>query len=124
MILFWFLIGIALILCISRYNESDKLFWTLFISFIGTFAATVAVSKYISNKKQDKIEYVTSAPTQALYTGSHCYCVMPEPSVSATIEPSSSEPVSKDIQSNNLDLSLSKIAEGIRGQPVEYFDDS
>ena len=123
MILFWFLIGIALILAISRYNEDDKLFWMLFISFIGAFASTVAVYKYISNKKQDKVEYVTSVPTQVLYAGPHIYCVLADPGVSVTRE-AISKPVSKEILNNNTDPFLSKIVGGIRDQPFDYYDTS
>ena len=32
-----------LILCIARYNQSNKLFWTLFASFVGAFALTSVV---------------------------------------------------------------------------------
>lgn len=124
MILFWFLLGIALILAISRYNESDKLFWTLFISFIGAFGATTAVVKYLDSKERDKVEYVTSAPTQALYAGSHTYCVLADSSVSAIREDSTSKSAGKEMLDSTTSFISSKVSGGSRDQPVEYIDDS
>lgn len=40
MILLWFVLGIVLAFGIARYNESNKLFWTLLFAFIMGFAGT------------------------------------------------------------------------------------
>lgn len=51
MILLWFLLGIALIFGIAKYNESNKLFWTLLLSFIiGIAGAKVVLDTTKSNK--------------------------------------------------------------------------
>ena len=41
MTLFAFLATVAAIIAIARYNESDKLFWKLLVSFIGAYAAAM-----------------------------------------------------------------------------------
>jgi hypothetical protein len=40
MTVLWFILGIALIFGIARYNESNKLFWLLLFSFVMGFAGT------------------------------------------------------------------------------------
>jgi hypothetical protein len=119
-----FSLGIILILGISRYNENDKLFWKLFISFVGTFAAATFVYKYIESQKQNKTEYYQSAPTQVLYNGPHNVCVLADPVVTASNEVKTSDPVSKDYTADYTGLILSKVYVNTRGQPVEYIDDS
>jgi len=65
MALFWFFIGIVIILCIGRYNESNKLFWVLLVSFIGSFtAASIVVSVLRDN--QDKESKNQVCPMQGL----------------------------------------------------------
>ena len=43
MTVLWFILGIVLIFGIARYNESNKLFWTLLFAFIMGFAGTKMV---------------------------------------------------------------------------------
>ena len=63
MTLLWFLLGVFTIFLISRYNESSKLFWTLFLCFIGGFTvASIALEK---SKDGSKTELVGECPTQA-----------------------------------------------------------
>lgn len=69
MTVLWFIIGIALILCIARYNESNKLFWTLLFSFIMGFAGT----KMILGNHHD--EQSGDNLTQTYST--HVYSTMP-----------------------------------------------
>nr|DAJ24125.1 MAG TPA: hypothetical protein [Caudoviricetes sp.] len=64
--LLWFFIGIFIILCIGRYNESNKLFWVLLVSFVGSFAvATVIVKSTSHNSDETKKSTVQVCPTQA-----------------------------------------------------------
>ena len=66
MVLFWFLLGIALIFGIARYNESNKLFWSLLIAYVGAFTvATVVLST--KNREPEKVNLTQAYPTQ-LYT--------------------------------------------------------
>lgn len=54
MTLLLFILGLFAIFCIGRYNESNKLFWTLLIAFVGGFTtASVAIKSMRENK--DKV---------------------------------------------------------------------
>lgn len=60
MFILWFILGMILILCIARYNQSNKLFWTLFASFVGAFALTsVVLAANKPNKKNVNQVYST-----------------------------------------------------------------
>jgi len=62
MALLWFLLGIVIIFGIAKYNESNKLFWVLLVSFIGSFTiANVVISTTSENKDQTTKVY---CPTQ------------------------------------------------------------
>ena len=62
MALSWFLLGIVIIFGIAKYNESNKLFWVLLVSFIGSFTmASVVISTTSENKDQTTKVY---CPTQ------------------------------------------------------------
>lgn len=62
----WFLLGIAIIFGISRYNESNKLFWTLFISFVGMFTVgKVAAAIIGDNNKGNKVHSTQVCPIHA-----------------------------------------------------------
>lgn len=62
MALFWFLCGILMILAIARYNESNRLFWILLVSFIGAFTATSIIESILDNEKENVT--VNVSPTQ------------------------------------------------------------
>lgn len=124
MILLMFVIGLLLIIGISRYNESEKLFWTLLVSFVGSFAAATAVCKYVENKKTNEIQVASHAPTQVLYSGSHRCCVLADPSITVTNEEKSSVPVSKDSAEVKLDIVRSRVCAPARDQPTTPFDTS
>lgn len=62
--LLWFLLGLAIILCIGRYNESNKLFWILFVSFVGSFTVASVVMSTSSHKNEVKKSTVQVCPTQ------------------------------------------------------------
>lgn len=73
MILLWFLLGIALILGIARYNESNKLFWTLLFAYVMGFAGTKMVLQTSNGNEQGNGNlttqvYSTQAPTVSLST--------------------------------------------------------
>lgn len=54
MTVLWFILGIILILGIARYNESNKLFWTLLFSFVMGFAGTkMIVDNYHSDEQSN-----------------------------------------------------------------------
>ena len=77
MALFWFICGILLICGIARYNESNKLFWTLLVSFVGTFAAaSIVIATCNNNTKNVETNDTTyDVPTSTSVTVSKDYYV-------------------------------------------------
>nr|DAM86555.1 MAG TPA: hypothetical protein [Caudoviricetes sp.] len=71
MSLLLFLIGLFIIFCIGRYNESNKLFWILLISFISSFAITsVAIKAALGKgKKVEKVSCVSLTQAPASKSG-------------------------------------------------------
>lgn len=65
MILLWFILGIVLIFGIARYNESNKLFWTLLFAFVMGFAGTKMVLDVChGNEHQSNICFTQGNSTQ------------------------------------------------------------
>lgn len=61
-----FIVGLIIIFCIGRYNESNKLFWILLISFISSFTITSVAIKATFEKDKKKVEKVSCvSSTQA-----------------------------------------------------------
>lgn len=71
MSLLLFLIGLFIIFCIGRYNESNKLFWILLISFISSFAITSVAIKAVlgKSKKVEKVSCVSLTQAPASKSG-------------------------------------------------------
>lgn len=74
MILLWMLLGIAIAFCIGRYNESNKLFWILFTSFMVGIAAGTAYLKLNSDKQNSKTMLTQVCPTQNAYDTLSMFC--------------------------------------------------
>lgn len=115
--LFWFLAGTALCIGISRYNEDDALFWKLFISFVGAFAAASVVKMTMDNENKEKVIVVSEAPTQVLQSVPCNVYTLADISLAATKREKSPKPVSKDSLINKDDSLLSKVHVLARGQP-------
>ena len=111
MALFWFICGILLICAISRYNESNKLFWTLMVSFVGAFtAASVIIAMCNDEHKENVVANVS--PTQ-LYvsTQSSSLCAMDMTyNTTYDVPTSTSVTVSKDYYIGNNVLSDSRVS--------------
>ena len=121
------LTGIAAITAIARYNESDKLFWKLLVSFLGGYAACTFVNHMItSNKEEGKVVVVEEAPTQVLESVPCSFYSLADISLSATLREKSPKPVSKDSSLTINDSTLSEVHVSARGQPfwIGYFDTS
>ena len=101
MILFLFLVGVVAIMAIARYNEDDRLFWKLLVSFTLAFTVTSLGVKIMGN--EDKSNSTTQVcPTQALYGTSDI--VSPFTDVSTTITVTDTAvpvPVSQDTTPEN-----------------------
>lgn len=71
MVLLWFLLAFMMAFLIGRYNESNKLFWQLVLSFaIGISGAYVVERSFFNEEEKDVIEHVNSHPTQGLSSSS------------------------------------------------------
>lgn len=85
MALFWFICGMLLICCIARYNESNKLFWTLLVSFIGAFtAASIVIA--ISSDNNDKSVIANVSPTQLYISTSSADALLTDVSYDTTYD--------------------------------------
>lgn len=69
MTLFWFVLGLALVVGIARYNESNKLFWALFCSLLIGVACGHLVSKCTAtdHKMDKKSINIQMCPTHGLH---------------------------------------------------------
>ena len=92
--LFIFLLGIVLITLLARYNESNKLFWTLLTCFTLGFVGTKLIYDSFG-KKESKTTMMQVQPTQALAvtSGSLMY-LLTDDSLSTTVK-ATSIPVSQ-----------------------------
>lgn len=117
MTLIAFLAITAVITAIARYNESDSLFWKLFISLVGAYGAATIVTHVIDSKEKDKVVMIDDNPTQVHKSVSYAPFVMRSTSLSATRRVKTQKPVSKDTVIKNSDSILSKVFVSARGQP-------
>lgn len=128
MILTWFLLGIILILLIARYNESNKLFWTLLFSFMVGYAGTTMIVKTFGdeNKKDVKLTQVcsTQMPTTTFNMLSYYMTanMLPE-SVAVTEQTFVGKNMPAMCESN---IASSWVSRRTRDQPliVKFFDTS
>lgn len=126
MTLFAFVATVLAIIGIARYNESEKLFWQLFIAFCGSYAAAAAVYNFVDDEKDDKVVVIDKVPTQVLSDVPTLDGLVTGMSFSASKRSKSAKPVSKDSlisQTNNI--IVSKVHARMRGQPTwrMFFDD-
>lgn len=70
-----FVLGIIVIIGIARYNESNKLFWTLLISFLSGMAVASVYNTVTAPEKNGKnVTLTKSTPTCQI--SSDIYCLM------------------------------------------------
>ena len=128
MTLFCLLAGIAAITLIARYNESESLFWKLFICYVGSWAAVNAAVEIINNdKKGDKVVMIEKAPMQVLESVPSLNAILADMSLAATTREKSPKPASKELCSFNHNNVISgEVHRKARGQPqwYMYFSDS
>lgn len=92
MFVLWFIIGIILIFGIARYNESNKLFWTLFASFVGAFAfaSVIIAANHEPSKKNINQMYSTQL---CIDTSNASYALLADVLNNTTNGTEKSEPV-------------------------------
>lgn len=122
MILLWFILGIALIFGIARYNESNKLFWTLLFAYVMGFAGTkMVLDIHHGNEKQSNVSLAqvnsTQVSTATLSTLSYFITsVMPKTNVVVT----ALKPVSQGFApaTSKTSVILSEVFGRTRDQPL------
>ena len=127
MTLLAFISIIGAITLIARYNESDKLFWSLLVSFVGAYAAVnVAVNLLNDDKKDDKVVMIEKSPMQVQESMPLLSGFLVDISLSATMREKSPKPAGKDMLLDNNNVITSEVHRKARGQPqwYMYFSDS
>ena len=128
MILLWFTVGIALALCIARYNESNKLFWQLALAFILGYATTVMVDRTFNGSGRSSEDLVQVSPTQMPTV----VCGVATPFQTTTVlAPTKVTALNSAVQvttpaENKVNASSSKVFGRTRDQPqkVDYYNTS
>ena len=122
--LFLFSLIVLIVGAIARYNESNKLFWTLLTPFIVAFAVTKMIQKD-SSPKQDETVTLQVSPTQsAVLTSDAFKYLLAGDSVSGT-KKATSPSVGKDtIPVENDTIIRSKATSKIRDQSKSSFFDT
>ena len=122
--LFLFSLIVLIIAAVARYNESNKLFWTLLTPFVVAFAVTKMIQKD-SSPKQDETVTLQVSPTQsAVLTSDAFKYLLAGDSVSET-KKETSPSVGKDtIPAENDTIIPSKATTKIRDQSKPSFFDT
>lgn len=122
--LFLFSLIVLIIAAVARYNESNKLFWTLLTPFVVAFAVTKMIQKD-SSPKQDETVTLQVSPTQsAVLTSDAFKYLLAGDSVSET-KKETSPSVGKDtIPVENDTIIRSKATSKIRDQSKSSFFDT
>ena len=94
MTLLMFFLGILIILGIARYNESNKLFWTLFTAYTLGFAGTKLVYDSFHEKEQSQQSLNQAYPTQGLLAMDNAFVCIAD-NISYTTTETTSNPVSQ-----------------------------
>lgn len=117
MVLFWFIIGLIAITLIARYNESDKLFWKLFLAFVLGFASAKMYYHLTNERNENTLTQVSPTQASMELSGIAQFFLAgstPEITVSESYVPVSQAYTPAGSESS---LVLSKIAGGARDQP-------
>lgn len=122
--LFLFSLIVLIVGAIARYNESNKLFWTLLTPFVVAFAVTKMIQKD-SSPKQDETVTLQVSPTQSPVLTSDAFMyLLAGDSVSET-KKETSPSVGKDtIPVENDTIIRSKATSKIRDQSKPSFFDT
>ena len=118
---------IAAIFGIARYNEDEKLFWKLLVSFVGgAMAVTVAHTVLSSDKKQNNVVMVEKSPMQVAESMPLLSAVLADISFVPPMREKSPKPAGKELAFNQDNVILSEVHRKARGQPQweMYFSDS
>ena len=85
-----FIFATVIALGIARYNNSNKLFWTLSVSFMACFAGTKAIYDSFSEKEQSEKSLNQAYPTQGLDLASDtCMCFLADEPMKTNVKETS-----------------------------------
>lgn len=122
--LFLFSLIVLIIAAVARYNESNKLFWTLLTPFVVAFAVTKMIQKD-SSPKQDETVTLQVSPTQsAVLTSDAFMYLLAGDSVSGTKKVTSPSVGKDTIPVENDTIIPSKATSKIRDQSNKNFFDT
>lgn len=127
MTLLLILLGLAIIVAVARYNESDSLFWKLLVCFIGGFAsACVAINLLDKSRSEDNLEQVN--PTQTLPAPEQaCDALFAITEMLVTThDVEHQESVGQDYSSATpkVVFASSEVSSSARDQPFDFYDTS
>lgn len=115
--LFAFCLTVVIIYGIARYNESNKLFWTLLTPFLLGFAVWTMTHKE-STPQQEEITVLQNNPTQAAALTPDTYMYLLTGDSTNATKKATSHPVGQDSTAlPDSALSTGKIAVKTRDQP-------
>lgn len=115
--LFAFCLTVVIIYGIARYNESNKLFWTLLTPFLLGFAVWTMTHKE-SVPQQEEITVLQNNPTQAAALTPDTYMYLLTGDSANATKKATSHPVGQDSTAlPDSSLSTGKIAVKTRDQP-------
>lgn len=134
MTLLAFIIGIVLITLIARYNESNKLFWSLLVCYVlGFTGVKLYIDNFTNNESKVKLEQVQ--PTQGLIASSGSLVYLLADESTSTNKTIMSKPVSQAIDVPVCNRNLTSSVSGVTPRqtvhilpnpptPVAIIDDS
>lgn len=112
-----FILGLLLILGIARYNESNKLFWTLSIAYILGFACTKMVYDSFSTNEQSEQSLNQAYPTQGLLPTANAFMLFNNADSYTTDVKVTSKPVGQAITPDYIEplFTLSNVSGATQG---------
>lgn len=127
MTVLWFILGIALIFGIARYNESNKLFWTLLFAFVMGFAGTKMV---LSNHHGDEqsngnLTQVCSTCVPMTMSSTNMYYITDNLSKAGEVV-TAQQHMGQSLTPalSEVNITLSEVSRRTRDQPTITFDTS
>jgi len=113
-----YVLGVIIITFIARYNESNKLFWTLFTAYTLGYAGTTMVIRSLSKQSNDNCMQVS--PTQDATLPSPTTTFMLVGDTIDAPKKETSDPVSQaPMLASNADvITTANVANSSRDQPV------
>jgi len=112
-----FLLGFLIIFGIARYNESNKLFWALFISYILSFAAAKVIIDAFKGEERSEPTLNQASPMQGLdATSDICLCLLADESLSTdvkvTSKPAGQVSMPEYIECNITSSNVAEVTQG------------